>query len=164
MTVGVTCEFPFLDGFVDPVREENSLRAVSDPSFMISEITHHGMDYNAVSKQLEELLEIKEYWKGDFTALTSPSDRMDTVVAYALNLTDEDRGIALIFRREEAPDSYMLKIPKLSRDAEYLLEIVDEDLFVTEKNVAGETLIDGFAVHLGRAPSSLLIKYRKKIS
>jgi alpha-galactosidase len=164
MTVGVTCEFPFLDGFVDPVREENSLRAVSDPSFMISEITHHGMDYNAVSKQLEELLEIKEYWKGDFTALTLPSDRMDTVVAYTLSLTDEDRGIALVFRREEAPGSYVLKLPKLSRDAEYLLEIVDEDLFVTEKTVAGETLIDGFAVQLGRAPSSLLIKYRKKIS
>ena len=163
MTVGVTCEFPFLDGFVDPAREENSLRAVSDPSFMITEVKNHGMDYPAVQRQLAEVLEIKEYWKGNFTALTPPSDRTDTIAAYTLDLPDEDRGIALVFRRETAPDTFTLKLPSLSRDGEYLIEITDENLEKSLKTLNGSELTDGFAVYIKDAPSSLLIRYKKVI-
>jgi len=67
-----------------------------------------------------------------------------------------------VFRREEAEDTFVIRLPEIHRDETYKLVLSDESLEETECVVTGAELADGFTVKIGEAPGSLLIKYRAK--
>ena len=103
---------------------------------------------------------MREYWKGNFTALTPPSNKRDEIVAYTLHLPCEDRGVILVFRREEAAASFVIKLSDVRPDTEYTLKLSDEDYATTEMTVDGKSLIEGLSVNIEKAPGSLLIFYK----
>ena len=158
-TTGICCQFGFISG-VDKL-EKDSLFAISDGVFTASEIKHCSVcDPAEVEKALDEVLVLREYWKGDFTALTPPSDQKSAIVAYSLHLEEEQRGVVLIFRREEAADQFVVKLPYILPDRQYVLVLSDEDFVKTEKTVMGKELQDGLVVDFSQAPASLLIYYK----
>ena len=159
MTTGIACELPFLEGNIDPSKEETSLKAVSEPRFLISELKNKTIDTSRVQKQFDELLRIKEYWKGDFTPLTPPSDKFDAIIAYSLKMPNEDNGVVLVFRREEAPKDYTIKLKNICEDKKYSLILSDESLIESAKIISGKELKEGFKVIIDQAPASLLIYY-----
>ena len=60
---------------------------VSDGNFQVTEVTNLGVaDPSVVDMFMGEALSLREYWKGDFTALTPPSDEKGAIVAYTLHL------------------------------------------------------------------------------
>lgn len=160
-TTAVSLELAFLDGVIDPVFEENSMRAVSNEIYVISEVGHVG-DFNpdAIAGSLKDVLSLREYWNGDFTALTQPSDSRTAIAAYTLRLAQEDRGMIMVLRREEAPDSFTVRLPEINSDVKYELLLSDENLVESKMTVSGKQLADGFRVSINEAPGSLLIKYR----
>ncbi len=162
-TTGVACEFGFLKGIIDPEKEKTSLNFVSNGNFKVSEIVNVGvLDMDDIDKALDEVIGLREYWKGDFKALTPPSDSKEDIVAFALHLQKQKRGIVLVFRREEAKDKFIVKLPYVLKNKEYKLTFSDEDLVKTEKIVRGEDLINGLEVNFTKTPASLLIYYSQK--
>ena len=159
MTTGIGCEFSFLEGHIDPIKQENSLKAVCAPHYLISEVKNNIVKPEVVNKQFKELLKLKEYWKGDFTPLTPPSDKFDANIAYMLNMPNEDRGVILAFRREEAPESFVIKLSSVCENKNYKLILSDEDLVETTKVVSGKELLEGLTVKIEKTPGSLVIYY-----
>ncbi len=164
MTTGVGCTFAFLSGIIDPEAEETSIRAVSRPEFLVSDIAHlRDFDPGQIAAALKDALSLREYWNGDFTALTPPADDRKSIVAYTLRLPKEDRGVILIFRREEAPEHFTVKLPEIDPEREYALVFSDEDLAETEMAATGRQLSEGLPVRIGKAPGSLRIAYRPRV-
>ena len=163
VTTGVACEFGFLTGIIDSEKEKRSMRAVSAARFEVSQVQNLGIaDPGVVNKALQDALSLRPYWAGDFRALTPPSDSKEAIVAYALHLEEENRGAVLIFRREEAEASFVLRLPYISPDKTYILHFSDEDLAETEETVPGRQLLDGLIVTFAKAPASLRIFYEEK--
>jgi len=162
MTTGTGCNFAFLSGIINPEAEERSMAVISsDERDQISDVPHIGqIDYVSAEKSLKDALRLREYWNGDFTALTPPSNHKAAIIAYTLRLPDEDRGVVLVFRRELAPDSFIIKLPNIPCHNKYVLYMSDEHLVETELFITGKQLTEGLPVTIGEAPGSLLITYR----
>lgn len=162
-TTGVACEFGFLSEIINPEAEQKSMQAVSRKSDMITEVRNFGnIGVEFAAKSLEEALSLREYWNGDFTALTPPSDSRKAIIAYTLRLADEDRGIILVYRREEAPSTFVVKLPDVNCHKNYELTFSDEELSHTTKIVTGKELSDGISVSIDKVPGSLLVFYKGK--
>ena len=161
MTTGIACEFGFISGKIDPAREESSLKGLSSEKFLATEVKNRtSLDPVAAEAGLRDAMRLREYWQGDFTALTTPADHRGATVAYQLHLADENRGVAVVLRREEAPEEFSLKLSGLKADGEYELILSDEALAEKSASATGELLMNGFPVRLEEAPSSLLLFYR----
>ena len=159
-TTGIACEFGFLDGIVPAENEKNSIEFVNKGKFEVSEVVNIGVkDPTVVKKQIEEVLKLREYWKGNFTALTHPSETKADIVAYALDLPNENKGVVAVFRREEAPESFVVKLSSVSKNKNYKLILSDEDLVETTKIVSGKELLEGLTVKIEKTPGSLVIYY-----
>ncbi len=162
MTTGVGCNFAFLSGIIDPEKEETSIRSVSAPKYLCSVDRHIGTFVpEDAEAALKDVIRLREYWNGDFTALTPPSESRDAVVAYTLFLPEEERGVVLVFRREDAPETFTLRLPDLTRDQCYTLLISDEHLRETSRSFSGKELADGIKLQIDEAPGSLLILYER---
>jgi alpha-galactosidase len=161
MTTGIACQFPYLEGIIDKETEETSMRSICYKSHLTSETTYKTIDPDKAKAQFEELLQIKKYWKGDFTPLTEPSFDLQSIVAYNLNLPNEDKGLVIVLRRENAKDTFTFKLLCVDSTANYLLKLVDEDLIKEEKTVSGKELSLGYTVNFNKAPASLLIEYSR---
>lgn len=163
MTTGIACEFGFLSNIIDPEKEKTSLTRISIGAHQVSEIVNLGVtDPSVVEELMEETISLREYWKGDFMPLTPPSDDKKSIVAYALHLPEEKRGAVLVFRREDAADSFTVRLSAVSPDREYRLRLSDEDFTKTEMTVTGKQLSEGLPVHFAKAPASLYIAYEEK--
>ena len=160
-TTGIGTNFAFLTGIIDPEKEARSIRYVTQPVHMASELRFLGnFRPERVTAAIEDALRLREYWNGDFTALTSPSDEKTATIAYTLRLAEEDRGAVLVFRREEAPDTFVIKLPEINLDATYTLTLTDEDFVETTDVVTGKMLFEGYPVKIPQAPGSLLLLYK----
>lgn len=111
---------------------------------------------------MKEVLVLREYWSGDFTELTPPSVSRGDIIAYTLRLAEEDRGIIIALRREEASETFIIKLPEINENQEYKVVISDEELVETETIVSGKQLSEGYEVKIKTAPGSLLIRYNPK--
>ena len=162
-TTAIACEFAFLSGIIDPEKERRSLNEVGKGP-EASNIRHLG-DFNPedIAKAMKDVCDLREYWNGDFTALTPPVEDLRSYAAYTLRLSEEDRGIILVFRREEAPESFTVKLPEINMDREYTIVFSDEYLEETETVATGRQLSEGITVKIKEAPGSLLIKYRPRL-
>jgi len=162
-TTGVACGFPFLYGIIDPEKEENSLRAVCGEHTDVTAIKHIGeFEPDRIAKVMKDVLALREYWNGDFYALTPPAEDKKAILAYTLRLREEDRGVVLVFRREEAEDTFVIRLPEINREKMYDLVLSDENLEETRCVLTGAELAEGFTVKIGEAPGSLLVKYCAK--
>ena len=160
VTTGISCDFGFLAGFIDPEKEATSIRAVSAPEFLCTEDRHLGSfipkDADAA---LKDALQLREYWNGDFIALTPPCEDRTGIIAYALHLQEEDRGAVLVFRREEAPEYSLVRLNWMKLEKQYILTISDENLKKRTLEINGKALSDGLDIRIKEAPGSLLILY-----
>ena len=163
VTTGMACEFAFLTGIIDSEKERRSMRAVSSGNYQVSEVKNLGIaDTTVVDKAMQDALSLRQYWAGDFRALTPPADTKAAIVAYSLHLPEENRGAVLVFRREEAEDSFTVKLPYLDRDKTYVLHLSDESLMETESTASGKQLAEGIPVEFREAPASLRIFYEER--
>ena len=161
-TTGVACEFGFLYGTIDSAEEKTSMDEVSKPHFLTTEVRNFGAsETEAIATALDESIALSEYWLGDFTPLTAQSDSRASTVAYSLSLTEQGRSVALVFRREEAPEDFLLKLPDIDRKKQYAIKLSDEERKETHISISGSELADGLALKLKKAPSSLLVYYRE---
>ena len=160
-TTGIGTNFAFLTGIIDPEKEARSIAYVTQDCHRATALKYLG-DFRpeTVESAMKDVLRLREYWNGDFTPLTPPSDSKEVCIAYCLHLPEEDRGVALVFRREEAPETYILKIPGVDPEKAYALVRCDEDLTQTETTLSGRLLAEGFPVTIHRAPGSLAVFYR----
>ena len=160
-TTGICTNFAFLTGHIAPEKEETSICYVTRQSDLISQVKHIGkFDPQATDAAMKDVLRLRPYWGGDFTALTPPSDSREAIVAFTLRLPAADRGAVLVFRREEAPDTYVIRLPELHPKQQYLLTVSREDLTESQVTVTGKTLQEGFSVQIPETPGSLLIFYK----
>ena len=160
-TTGIGTNFAFLTGIIDPEKEATSIRYVTYPSHLASQVKYIGkFDPQATDAAMKDVLRLRPYWGGDFTALTPPSDSREDLVAFTLRLPAADRGAVLVFRREEAPDTYVIRLPELHPKQQYLLTVSREDLTESQVTVTGKTLQEGFSVQIPETPGSLLIFYK----
>ena len=159
-TTGIGTNFAFLTGIIDPEKEATSIRYVTYPSHLASQVKYIGeFDPESVDAAMADVLRLRPYWGGDFTPLTPPSDSREALIAYTLRLPEEDRGVVAIFRREEAADTFVIKLPDISPERQYLLTVTDEALAESRITVTGKALLDGFPVTIKEAPGSLLVFY-----
>ena len=160
-TTGIGTNFAFLTGIIDPEKERRSMVYVTQECHKASELKHLG-DFRpeTVKEAMQDVFRLREYWNGDFTPLTAPSDSKSANIAYCLHLPEEGRGVALIFRREEAPNGYLLKLPNIDSEKMYSLILSDENLTETGITLSGKLLAEGFPVIIDQAPGSLTIFYR----
>lgn len=162
VTTGVACAFGFLSGIIDSQAEKNSMEAISNEAFKASEVVNFGVsDVETIKKSMKEALSLREYWLGDFTAITPPSDSKEDIVAYALKIREENKSVALVFRREDAPDNFILNLPDIDIDKEYKLTFSDEDFVREEAKIKGAELTKGLKVKFTKAPASLLLFYNE---
>ena len=162
MTTGFACAFGFLSGIIDSQAEKNSMEAISNEAFKASEVVNFGVsDVETIKKSMKEALSLREYWLGDFTAITPPSDSKEDIVAYALKIREENKSVALVFRREDAPDNFILNLPDIDIDKEYKLTFSDEDFVREEAKIKGAELTKGLKVKFTKAPASLLLFYNE---
>lgn len=161
MTTGVACQFDFLVGEVPPETVPNSLKILVEERFVCSTLLNCGkFNTKYVSDALEDVIRLKEYWEGDFTALTEPSITRDAIIAYNLYLPEEDRGVVVVLRREEAPDKFTIKLPTIHADKKYKVTLCDDDFVETEQIISGDVLFNGYEVTIKDAPGSLLVFYQ----
>lgn len=160
-TTGIGTNFAFLTGIIDPEKERRSMAYVTQECHRATELKYLG-DFRpeTVNDAMKDVLRLREYWNGDFTSLTPPSDSKEDTIAYCLHLPEEDRGVALVFRREEAPETYLLKIPDADSGKMYRLVLCAEDLTETEMILSGRLLAEGFPATIDWAPGSLAVFYR----
>ena len=137
------------------------MKTVSNGDYLVTEIKNkYKFDPVEINKSMQDVLKLKEYWAGDFTPLTSPSLLRSSIIAYTLRLKEKDQGAIFIFRREDAPDNFLVKLPEINLNKEYELLLSDEILAVSKQIVLGKDLFNGFNVTLLQPPSSLLITYK----
>lgn len=159
-TTGIGTNFAFLTGIIDPEKEATSIRYVTYPSHLASQVKYIGeFDPESVDAAMEDVLRLRPYWGGDFTPLTPPSDSREALIAYTLRLPEEDRGVVAVFRREEAADTFVIKLPDISPERQYVLTVTDEALAESRITVTGKALQEGFPVKIKEAPGSLLVFY-----
>jgi len=160
-TTGVSGNFAMLADHIAPEREAVSISKKLKPEALVTEVKLPGrFDPATISAALQDVIRLREYWNGDFTALTPPSDNRKELVGYTLRLPLEDRGAVLIFRREEAPKSFIVRLPDINTEKTYLLTLSDEALAETQQIVSGKMLSEGFPVTIDTVPGSLLILYK----
>ncbi len=165
ITTGIACEFAFLQGIISSEAEKNSINYVigNTDRYKVTEVNDFSKaDPQFIIDSLGEATSLREYWSGDFTALTPPSDSKDNIIAYTLRIEEEDRGIVLVFRRENAPDIFTIKLPNVNSDVEYELTFSDEELNRSTMHINGDKLMSGLDVKIEKAPGSLLIFYKRK--
>lgn len=162
MTTGIACAFDFLSGVLPPdvvPKCMEELQKVRKNEILTPRPNSGKFSVENATLALQDVLRLKEYWTGDFTALTGPSVRDDVLVAYTLQMPEADRGVAVVFRRENAPECLTIRLPGIVRERNYRILIVNECLEETSEIVRGETLADGILVNIETAPGSVLIFY-----
>lgn len=117
-------------------------------------------DFDRARTLVAEVKYLSEYWHGDFYPLTVPSLEEDTFAAY--QLAKEDSGYAVIYRRADCEDdTFKLKLNTIDANAKYTVNITDEELIKTSKNISGAELIKGIDVVLPKKYTSAIFEYMK---
>lgn len=116
---------------------------------------------------IAEAKENAKYWTGDFYPLTTGNISEDDFMAFQLYRPDLDEGIILAFRRGNChTKGIVCQLGGILSDRKYSLEFVDDSRkVVARKSLTGKKLAsDGLPIVLEMPRSSLLIRYKGKIS
>lgn len=165
-TTGVACQFEYLSHILGSDIVKASMDALNekekDRPETLEKVPNLGrFTWELAEKGLSDAMRLKEYWgRGDFTGLTEPTLRRDIITGYTLRIPEEDRGVIVLFRRNDAPDTFTVRLPQITRQNQYELTMVDEHWKETVQTVSGAQLADGFDVTIPEAPGSAMIFYR----
>lgn len=116
-----------------------------------------------LKQRLEEFLELRPLWYGEFYPLITPTSSLRDWIAYQIYREDLGRGAVVAFRRPESPYRTLELSPRgLQPDAEY--RVVFKDTFVDgkplRKQMKGEELAN-LSVTIERKRDSAVITYEK---
>ncbi|MBI5388167.1 MAG: alpha-galactosidase [Verrucomicrobia bacterium] len=110
---------------------------------------------------LEQYLQVRGFYYGDYYPLTSYSLGRDLWMAYQLDRPDQRRGLVVALRRPESPyESARLPLYGLDERATY--RITDLDTQVQHTRTGKELLEEGLAVSLKARPGSALLLYERQ--
>jgi alpha-galactosidase len=109
---------------------------------------------------LEQYLDIRKFYYGDYYPLTPYSQDKGVWLAWQFNLPDDGEGMVQAFRREESVyESARLYLHELVPDAHYLLRDMDAD---TSCEMSGRELMeDGLAIEITEKPYAAIITYKQ---
>lgn len=111
---------------------------------------------------LDEVIENRKYWYGDFYPLTPPTLTADHWAAYQLHRADLDAGVVLAFRRSECNYPVLAAgLRAIDPAGKYAVELIDEARQKTAQIVTGRQLASDFELRLPKKGSSLLVRYRR---
>jgi alpha-galactosidase len=112
---------------------------------------------------VEEFKKAREFFYGDYYPLSPYSTNDDAWIAYQFHREDLKGGIALIFRRQNCPQSdFLINLKGLNPSAKYELIISDDKLEKKRRVLSGKRLMEGIIVNVEQAPGSLLIFYKER--
>lgn len=124
------------------------------------DILNPDFDFEGVAPVIEEVKQLRTYWNGDFYPLTEPSTDESVWCAYQLAL--KDKGVAYVFRREQAEvDSMLLCLHAVEDRASYEVTLIDEHFAETTTVCTGAQLRNGLTATIPAKRNSLLIRYQK---
>ena len=110
---------------------------------------------------VEEFKKAREFFYGDYYPLSPYSTSDDAWIAYQFHREDLRGGIALIFRRQNCPQSdFLINFKGLNPSAKYELIISDDKLEKKRRVLSGKRLMEGITLTIEQAPGSLLVFYR----
>jgi len=110
---------------------------------------------------VEEFKKAREFFYGDYYPLSPYSTSDDAWITYQFHREDLRGGIALIFRRQNCPQSdFLINFKGLNPSAKYELIISDDKLEKKRRVLSGKRLMEGITLSIEQAPGSLLIFYR----
>lgn len=119
-----------------------------------------GLDVGLLRKLLNEYLQVRPYFLGDYYPLTPYSLAQDTWMAWQFNRPDLGEGMVQAFRRAESLDeSTCYTLRGLDPNAEYIVTDLDAG---TSRRTMGRDLINrGTLIILKNRPDAGIFTYRK---
>ncbi|MCK3684460.1 alpha-galactosidase [Maribellus sp. YY47] len=125
-------------------------------------LTNADMSIPEMQQCVAAFKELRPYYYEDYYPLTGIGDLTgdDVWLAYQLNKPSDDSGIVLGFRRKDnTVGSLEVQLRGLDANAVYSV-YNDNDKSLVERT--GKELAEGIVLEIGKAPGSILLKYRKK--
>jgi len=112
-------------------------------------------------RTLEQYVDIRDFYYGDYYPLTSYSQAADQWMAYQLDRPETGAGLVVVLRRPESPyEVCRLRLNELDPKAAYEVTNLDTRESVRE---SGRVLMEqGLRVGVPEQPGSALWVYRKK--
>ena len=96
--------------------------------------------FDWANQTLEQYLQYRQYYYGDYYPLTSYSQSSDLWMAYQLDRPDLGEGLVVVLKRPQSPyQSVRLILKALDRDAEYRLFYLDRKKEIQHR---GSELLD----------------------
>jgi alpha-galactosidase len=112
---------------------------------------------------VEEFKKTREFFYGDYYPLSPYSTSDDAWIAYQFHREDLRGGIALIFRRQNCPQSdFLISFKGLNPSAKYELIISDDKLEKKRRILSGKRLMEGITLSIEQAPGSFLVFYKER--
>jgi len=109
---------------------------------------------------LEEYLQIREYFLGDFYPLTEYSLAEDAWMAYQLDRPEAGDGLVVVLKRPRSPFTRaVLQLQGLQSEVEY--EVTNLDANETLMRRGQDLREEGLPVELTHNPDSALLRYRR---
>ncbi|MCX6028418.1 MAG: alpha-galactosidase [Chloroflexi bacterium] len=113
-----------------------------------------------VRRHIQEELQVRKYFYGDFYSLTAPTLSRKEWAAWQFDRPDLGEGIVQAFRREDnEQDATSFKLHGLDPAAQY--EVTDADTKQVARAGGRALLEQGLAVTTSTRPAALLFRYRK---
>ena len=115
--------------------------------------------WEPATKLLNEYMEIKHIFRGDFYPLTPYSTSRKVWIAWQFNRPDVGQGLIQAFRRSENDSTTKkIKLQGLQPDVHY--ELINFDTDSTLKITGHDLMEGGLELDMENCPGSLTIKYR----
>ncbi len=124
------------------------------------EIDSSRIDFDVARKMLQEYLDVREYFYGDYYPLTPYSLKKDLWMAWQFNRPDLGGGMVQAFRREESPyRAARFALDGLEPEADYKITNVDGG---GSELVSGRDLTEeGLVISLNEPRSAAVIRYQR---
>jgi alpha-galactosidase len=109
---------------------------------------------------LDQYLELRQYYYGDFYPLTGYSQATDAWMAYQLDLPEQGEGLVVVLKRPLSPfTDAAFPLKALQPEARYELLNLDSN----EKKLGGgaQLLERGLELRLVEKPATALFRYRR---
>ncbi|MHB1456921.1 MAG: NPCBM/NEW2 domain-containing protein [Armatimonadota bacterium] len=123
-------------------------------------IDSKGFDFKTARRMLDEYLDVRRYFNGDYYPLTKYDINQDTWMAWQFDLPETGEGMVQAFRRTQSIfESGRLKLHGLDSDTRY--SVRDTDKKASKSYTGAELMEEGLLVTLKGAPSASVILYKK---
>jgi alpha-galactosidase len=117
--------------------------------------------YDWAKRTLQQYLELRPFYYGDYYPLTSYSQARDQWMAYQLDRADLGQGLIVVLRRPDSPyESARLVLRGLDEQAAYQISNLDTGEQITRPGK--ELLREGISIPLKSKPDSALLTYERK--